>query len=101
MMEAIREQYPCLSGQFGKSSETIELHDYDDPCSTATINSLKKIVNDVFKDQNHSYRVEESRAKSKLLKEQKYEEAIKKADFELLATVIEAVRLHDTVYNCN
>lgn len=93
LMINIRKKYPSLSGQFGITNQTIELHDFDNQYDTLTVDHLHEITNETL-----LYRIDERKAKSKLLLENEYEQAIKRAEFQFLAGIIETVRLHDTLY---
>ncbi|CAF3582472.1 unnamed protein product [Rotaria socialis] len=98
MMAAIGVVYPKLSGQFGKSNETIELHDFEDYYKAEIIEDLNQIISNVSSDQNRSYRIEERKVNSRLLLKDEYSGAIKEAGFELLALFIDAAHLHNTLY---
>ena len=97
IMKIIREHYPFLSGQFGRTNQTIELHDFGNEGTGITVNHIQRILT----ARNLSYQVTRGEAKSELLEQQNYDKAIEQAGFELLADVIELVRLQDTVHNNN
>jgi hypothetical protein len=100
MMKTITDKYPELSAQFGKTAKTIEFHDFFDNCDAETIVSLQETFDDVFKNRDYSYQIIEGTAKNSLLKKPQYAAAIKNAGFQFLEKIIETVRTHDTMFNC-
>lgn len=101
LMSAIRTVFENLSGQFGRSNDTIELHEFGNYNQEVTADQIKDTILECFNNPNHSYQVVERKAKSILLLADQYDQAIEAAELELLATLIKVIRLHDTVYNNN
>ena len=90
-----------MDGQFGRSNETIELHDFCNERPDITVVRIQQILDSIRSDLTRGYKVMQRKSKSKLLWNSDYEKAIEQADFQLLANTIEIVRLHDTLYNNN
>jgi len=101
IMMIIHKHYSQLSGQCGRSNETIELHDFCNERPDITVVHIQQILDSIRTDLTREYKVMQRKSKSKLLWNSDYEKAIEQADFQLLANTIEIVRLHDTLYNNN
>lgn len=96
IMKTIRRRCPHLSGQFGRSNRTIEIHNFgsDSGLNDTEIDVIRTTINEHF----GSYRLMEDNSESRYLPHGEYERAIREAGYDVLNTVINMVHLQSYLY---